>query len=180
MAKISQDRWLMTYDPLFDCIFWDDSESLLSLVWFGQIIGQIYVKPGFTGQKWKNPNRSMNYDLWPLVRLHFSRGFRICAKFGLIRSFYRSNARQTGFQRSDMAKIPQGRWLMTFDPLFDCIFWEDSESVLRLVKFGQIIGQIYVVPGFTGQEWQKSQSSINYVMWPTLSLRVWRGLRICT
>ena len=69
---------------------------------------------------------------------------------------------------------------MTCDPLLNCIFQEDSESVLRLVKFGQIIGQINVEPGFTGQEWQKSQSSMTYVMWPTFPLRVWRGLRICT
>ena len=27
----------------------------------------------------KNPPRSMNHDLWPLVRLHFLRRFRICA-----------------------------------------------------------------------------------------------------
>ena len=44
--------------------------------------------------------------MWPTVRLHFSRRFRICAWFGRIR-FYRSNARKTGFYRSDMTRSPK-------------------------------------------------------------------------
>ena len=43
-------------------------------------------------------------------------------------------------------KIPTDSWIMTCDPLFDCIFQENSESVLSLVKFGQIIGQMHVNP----------------------------------
>ena len=41
-------------------------------------------------------------------------------------------------------KIPTDSWIMTCDPLFDCIFWGNSESVRSLVKFGQIIGQMHV------------------------------------
>ena len=77
-GKIPQDQWLMTCDPLFDCIFREDSESVLGLVKFGHFTGQIDVKPVFRGQKWLNPPRSMTHDMWTLVRLHFSRRFRIC------------------------------------------------------------------------------------------------------
>jgi len=44
---------------------------------------------------------------WKFSLKHFLRGFRIWAWFVQIRSFYRSNRRQTGFSRSKMApKIP--------------------------------------------------------------------------
>ena len=145
----------------------------------------------------------MTHDMWPLVRLHFSRGFRICTWFGQIRSFDWSNRCQTGFMRSKTAKSQQihelwhvtpcstafferipnlylvwsnsvilsvkstsnrffvdkngkirtDSWIMTCDPLFDCIFREDSESVLGLVKFGHFTGQIDVKPVFRGQKW---------------------------
>ena len=84
----------------------------------------------------------MNYDLWPLVRLHFSRRFRICAKFGLIRSFYRSNARQTGFNGQIWQKSPKidDQWHVTpYSIAFfkripnQCYVW--SNSVKLSVKY---------------------------------------------
>ena len=75
---------------------------------------------------------------------HFLWGFRICAWFGQIRSFYRSNRRQTGFLAVKNRKFSKDRWIMAFYPLLDRIFWEDFESVLDLVKFGHFTGQIDV------------------------------------
>ena len=63
---IPTDSWIMTCDTLFDCIFWGDSEYVINLVTFGQIMGQKHVKPSFTGQKWQNPHRFMDYDIWLL------------------------------------------------------------------------------------------------------------------
>ena len=83
-------------------IFDPDSESVLGLVKFGHFTGQIDVKPVFRGQKWKIFTRSMNHDMWPLIRSHFCRRFRIWAWFYLIRSFYRSKRRKTGFSWSKM------------------------------------------------------------------------------
>ena len=155
---IPTDSWIMTCDPLFDCIFREDSESVLGLVKFDHFTGQMYVKPGVTVQIWQKPPRineswhltpcsivffetisnmclvwsnsvissvkctsnrifTVRYgknlprlminDMWPLIQLHFLRGFRIIAQFGLIQSNYRSNIRRTGFYWSEMAKVPK-------------------------------------------------------------------------
>ena len=107
----------MTYDPLFDCIFWDDSESLLSLVWFGQIIGQIYVNPGFTGQKGKIPT-----DPWIIwLRAKFATPLLFDHKFGSVKP-------QVKPQRIKKAYIRKPELVQS--TVFDCRkenFWFSSD-----------------------------------------------------
>jgi len=139
-GKIPQDQWTMTCDPLFDCIFREDFESVLGLVKFGHFTGQIDVKPVFRGQKRQSHHRFMNYDMWPLVRLHCSRGFRL-VKFGqIIGQMHVNPARQ--LVRN--GEVPQVTWIMSCGALLHCVFEEDYESVLNLTLSGQFAGKMHV------------------------------------
>ena len=107
MAKTPKDQWVMTFDPLFDCIF--ETISNMCLVWSNSVISSVKCTSNriLTVRYGKNPLRSMSHHMWPTFRLQLTRRFRICAWFGQIRSFYRSNVRQTGFYLSEMSKVPK-------------------------------------------------------------------------
>ena len=83
--------------------------SNMCLVWSNSVISSVKCTSNriLTVRYGKNPLRSMSHHMWPTFRLQLTRRFRICAWFGQIRSFYRSNVRQTGVYLSEMSKVPK-------------------------------------------------------------------------
>ena len=107
MEKFQQiyELWLVTPCSI---AFFERIPNLCS-IWSNSVILSVKCTSNrvSTVRYGKNPPRSMTNDMWPLIQLHFSRGFRISATFGQIRSNYRSNKRRTGFYWSGMAKVPK-------------------------------------------------------------------------